>query len=229
MTFELAQPTKRELSVQLADLFIQINTTFGHAKELILKAYNLAKHEGYSPVEAKHLIIDNITVFSKRTKYSYLPDECKDLTHDRRIKKKEKNTDFDTHNMDVIDAELQQIHTKGEQPELRRKENNEPVIPNNDALINTIDILKKNNAILIRKIKELEQKKQHPLNPNEIRGVHNIAPEHYELEHLHEYERNLLIDIIKYLHSELYTNKGNQQSQREQPELQPKDEWLLKK
>jgi hypothetical protein len=68
MTFELVRPTtttKRELSVQLADLFVQINTTFGHAKELILKAYNLAKQEGYSPAEAKHLIMDNITVFSE--------------------------------------------------------------------------------------------------------------------------------------------------------------------
>lgn len=39
MTFELAQPTattKRELSVQLADLFVEINTTFGHAEELQL-------------------------------------------------------------------------------------------------------------------------------------------------------------------------------------------------
>jgi hypothetical protein len=50
----------------------------------------------------------------------------------------------------------------------------------------------------------------------------------YELEHLHEYDKNLLIDIIKYLHTELY-NKGNQQSQPEQPEQQPKDEWLLGK
>jgi hypothetical protein len=207
MTFELAQPTRRELSVQLADLFIQINTTFGHAKELILKAYNLAKHEGYSPVEAKHLIMDNIAVFSKRTKYSYLPDECKDLTHDRHIKKKEKNTDFDTCNKDVIDAELQQIHTKSEQPELRSKEGNKPAIPNNDALINTIDILK-DRAKLVRRIAELEQKEQHPLKLIELRDVHNIAPEDYDLEHLHEYDRNLLIDIIKYLHTKLF-NKSN--------------------
>ena len=215
MTFELARPTtttKRELSVQLADLFVQINTAFGHAKELILKAYNLAKQEGYSPAEAKHLIMDNITVFSKRTKYSYLPDECKDLTHNRRIKKKEKNTDFNTHNMGVIDAKLQQIHTEGEQPGLRTKEDNEPVIPNNDVLINTIDILKKDRAILERRIKELEQKEQHPLRPFEIRGPNNIAPEDYELEHLHEYDKNLLIDIIKYLHTKLFSNNSNQQS-----------------
>ena len=215
MTFELARPTtttKRELSVQLADLFVQINTTFGHAKELILKAYNLAKEEGYSPAEAKDLIMNNITAFSKRTKYSYLPDECKDFTHDRRIKKKEKNTDFDTHNMGVIDAELRQIHTEGEQPGLRTDEDNEPLIPNNGVLINTIDILKKDRAILERRIKELEQKEQHPLRLFEIRGPHNIAPEDYELEHLHEYDKNLLIDIINYLHTKLFSNNSNQQS-----------------
>jgi hypothetical protein len=206
VTFGLAQPTKRELSVQLADLFVQINTTFGHAKGLILKAYNLAIQEGYTPLEAKNIIMDNITLFSNRTKYSYLPDECKDLTHNRRVKK----IVFDTHNTCVIDAELQQIHTESEQPELRSK----PVIPNNEALINTIEILKKDKAILVRRIVELEQiEHQHPLNPIELGDVHNIAPVDYDLEHLHEYDRNLLIGIIKYLHSKIFNNRNNQQSE----------------
>ena len=35
--------------------------------------------------------------------------------------------------------------------------------------------------------------------PKEVQGPHNIAPEEYELEHLQEYDKDLLIDIIKYL------------------------------
>jgi hypothetical protein len=88
-----------------------------------------------------------------------------------------------------------------------------PVIPNNDSLINKIDILKKDKAILVRRIVELEQKLQHhSLNPIELRDVHNIAPVDYDLEHLHDYDRNLLIDIIKYLHTKLFNNKNNQQT-----------------
>ena len=40
--------------------------------------------------------------------------------------------------MGVINAKLQQIHTEGEQPGLRTKEDNEPVIPNNHGPINNI-------------------------------------------------------------------------------------------
>jgi hypothetical protein len=65
------------LSANLATLFKEINSTFGHAKELVLKAYNLAIQEKYTPQEAKQLLLDNITVFKKTQIYTYLPSECK--------------------------------------------------------------------------------------------------------------------------------------------------------
>jgi hypothetical protein len=67
------------LSANLATLFKEINSTFGHAKELVLKAYNLAIQEKYTPQQAKQLLLDNITVFKKTQIYTYLPSECKDL------------------------------------------------------------------------------------------------------------------------------------------------------
>ena len=66
------------LSANLANLFKEINSTLGHAKELILKAYNLAIQENYSPQQAKQLLLDNITEFKKTQIYAYLPSECKD-------------------------------------------------------------------------------------------------------------------------------------------------------
>ena len=66
------------LSAKLANLFKEINSTFGHTKELILEAYNLAIQENRTPQEAKQLLLDNITVFKKTQLYAYLPSECKD-------------------------------------------------------------------------------------------------------------------------------------------------------
>ena len=68
------------LSTNLANLFKEINSTFGHAKALVLDAYNLAIQERYTPQEAKQLLLDNITVFKKTQIYAYLPSECKDPT-----------------------------------------------------------------------------------------------------------------------------------------------------
>jgi hypothetical protein len=70
--------TKSKLpSTKLTMLFKEINSTFGHAKELVLKAYTLALQENYSPLEAKQLLLDNITEFKKTQIYAYLPSECK--------------------------------------------------------------------------------------------------------------------------------------------------------
>ncbi len=65
-------------STKLNVLFTEINSTLGHAKELILKAYYLAIQENYSPQQAKQLLLDNITEFKKTQIYAYLPSECKD-------------------------------------------------------------------------------------------------------------------------------------------------------
>jgi hypothetical protein len=73
-----AKIRKKLYSTKLATLFKEINSTFGHAKELVLEAYNLAIQEKHTPQEAKQLLLDNITVFKKTQIYAYLPPECKD-------------------------------------------------------------------------------------------------------------------------------------------------------
>ena len=73
-----AKTRSRLPSTKLNMLFTEINSTLGHAKELILKAYNLAIQENYSPQQAKQLLLDNITEFKKTQIYAYLPSECKD-------------------------------------------------------------------------------------------------------------------------------------------------------
>ncbi|MGH9975426.1 MAG: hypothetical protein ACRD8Z_06270 [Nitrososphaeraceae archaeon] len=73
-----AKARSRLPSTKLNMLLTEINSTLGHAKELILKAYNLAIQENYSPQQAKQLLLDNITEFKKTQIYAYLPSECKD-------------------------------------------------------------------------------------------------------------------------------------------------------
>jgi hypothetical protein len=65
-------------STKLNMLFTEINSTFGHARDLVLEAYNLAIKEKYTPQQAKKLLLDNITIFKKTQIYAYLPQECKD-------------------------------------------------------------------------------------------------------------------------------------------------------
>ena len=67
----------RILSTKLANLFVEINSTFGHAKELILAAYNLAIQEKYTSQQALHLLLENITVFKKTQIYACLPQSVK--------------------------------------------------------------------------------------------------------------------------------------------------------
>lgn len=91
-------------STKLNALFTEINSTLGHAKELILKAYNLAIQENYSPQQAKQLLLDNITEFKKTQIYAYLPSECKDpvkqkagyLSHKTEVSVPESEQDIET-------------------------------------------------------------------------------------------------------------------------------------
>ncbi|MGI0044983.1 MAG: hypothetical protein ACRD47_14855, partial [Nitrososphaeraceae archaeon] len=83
---------KVRISDRLSYYFQQINITFGHAKDLIREAYRIAtEEENYTPEDAKRLLLENITVFSKRTIYSSLPDECKDLAQQQRRLNKRKS------------------------------------------------------------------------------------------------------------------------------------------
>ncbi|MPZ07107.1 MAG: hypothetical protein GEU26_11950 [Nitrososphaeraceae archaeon] len=83
---------KVRISDRLAHYLEQINITFGHAKDLIREAYRIAtEEENYTPEDAKNLLLENITIFSKRTIYSSLPDECKDLTQQQRRLNKRKS------------------------------------------------------------------------------------------------------------------------------------------
>lgn len=75
---KMTKSTNKPLPIKLANLFVEINSTFGHAKELVLDAYNLAIQEKCTPKEARQLLLDNIKVFKKTQIYAYLPTECKD-------------------------------------------------------------------------------------------------------------------------------------------------------
>lgn len=112
MTTELAT-TVRTLSTQLTELFAEINNTFGHAKELIMRAYNLALQEGYTPFEAKNLIIENVK-FGKTTVYNALPDECKIVTRPKKIPKSESfEQEFNCDGMGVVITESESASSTG--------------------------------------------------------------------------------------------------------------------
>ena len=120
-------------STKLNMLFTEINSSLGHSKELILRAYNLAIQENYSPQQAKQLLLDNVTEFKKTQIYAYLPSECKDphkqkagyLSHKTvvSVPESEQNTEteFKLDSNEQYPRDLLTQHKKKQVTELRAK------------------------------------------------------------------------------------------------------------
>lgn len=68
---------QKTISDELQSLIDQANSTFGKAKEIVMAAYSRALDDGFTPQEAKDLLLEKITVFKKSTLYSYIPGEAK--------------------------------------------------------------------------------------------------------------------------------------------------------
>jgi hypothetical protein len=62
----------------LNELVQKANTSLEQGKYYVALAYKQALKEGFTPQEAKKLLLERITVFSERTIYRGLPDEAKD-------------------------------------------------------------------------------------------------------------------------------------------------------
>jgi hypothetical protein len=125
-TKEMKIKTRNKLlSPNLANLFKEINSTFGHVKDLVLEAYNLAIQEKYTPQEAKQLLLDNITTFKKTQIYAYLPSECKDpvkqkagyLSHKTEISVPESEQNTGT----AIEPDSHEQYSYDRQPQYTRK------------------------------------------------------------------------------------------------------------
>jgi len=69
---------KKEVSIKLQNLLEEVNQSFGHAKEVIMDVYTQALAEGFTPKEAKNLLLSSVKTVSPRTIYYYLPAESKD-------------------------------------------------------------------------------------------------------------------------------------------------------
>lgn len=67
----------QSMSQKLRLMLEEVNQAFGHAKEVVQAAYNQARSEGFSPEDARKLLLKNTKTFRQRTIYLYLPDECK--------------------------------------------------------------------------------------------------------------------------------------------------------
>jgi hypothetical protein len=74
----LSTARANDISTKLQLMLEEVNQTFGHAKEIVTAAYTQALAEGFSPTEAKHLILSSVKSISPRTIYYYLPNESKD-------------------------------------------------------------------------------------------------------------------------------------------------------
>jgi hypothetical protein len=103
-------PTKQEPSIKLRMMLEEVNQAFGYAKKAVMAAYNQALSEGYSPQEAKQLILSLVHHISPRTIYLYLPDESKDkkmqaLALKKRTSLQSCNDKKQNNNSDLLDSD----------------------------------------------------------------------------------------------------------------------------
>ena len=69
---------REAISPKLRMILEEVNQVFGNSRKVILKAFNKALSEGFTPNEAKELLFTAVKNLSRRTVYLYLPDEAKD-------------------------------------------------------------------------------------------------------------------------------------------------------
>ena len=75
------------VSGKVQKLIDQANASYGKAKELIMAAYEIAtKEDGMSPDDAKKLLLEKCTIFTKTTIYKWLPEDSKGATRPKLAK-----------------------------------------------------------------------------------------------------------------------------------------------
>lgn len=189
---------------------IEIKDNMKSAQKKFIRLCEMILEKGYSPGEAWIRIKENLKeCIPERTLYRWadtaLPEESKLVTKPKKI-------------------------ANWQSP----KQETKPELPNNDWLYNRIDVLKRENAHLKTQLQlptNDSDVQQIPIaveqpGPKEIQGRHNIAPEDYEINKLDQYDRDLLVNIIRYLHNKIQALKKDNTTAT--PSTDRKD-WLLGK
>lgn len=81
-------PNERPISLKLRSMLQQADRAYGNGKKKVMAAYEQALSEGFTPYEAKELLLSKIKSLSRRTVYSYLPDSAKNKKMQRLRRKK---------------------------------------------------------------------------------------------------------------------------------------------
>jgi hypothetical protein len=199
MTVEITTPDKEEMYQIIDDHCNSMKRDFQSAKRTFIRLCRLISEKGYPPDEVWQRIKENLKdEVPKSTLYLWGDEELPGGA--KKLTKPKKIPTLES-----------------------PKQETKPELPNNDWLYNRIDVLQRENATL--KARQIPTAEEQP-EPKEIQGVHNIAPEEYKLEELDQYGKDLLINIIKYLHNEVQTFRKTNTTPTPSS---GKQDWLLGK
>jgi hypothetical protein len=81
-------PNERPISRRLQSMLQQADRAYGNGKKKVMAAYKQALSEGFTPYEAKELVLSKVKSLSRRTVYSYLPDSAKNKKMQQLRRKK---------------------------------------------------------------------------------------------------------------------------------------------
>jgi len=180
----LTTQIQKKYSKKLEQLLADLGPDFGKLETKIDVIFEQGRKEGFSDIEIGDLARSKMNEhYSDRTIRRVLPDTAK------HIEKVREQKDF-ADNLSANEREPVDVPAG--------KVTVEPVIEEDAAIPQSQPELQMEQPILALSAQP---------GPKEVKGRYNIAPEEHEMDHLEEYDKDLLIRIIKYLRVELEPSK----------------------
>lgn len=194
------QIQKQKPSKTLEQLLADLAPDLGKLKPKVNAIFEQGRKEGLDDMEIGKMVRSKMKEhYSDRTIQRVLPDTVKGSQgpkHGITSDKNDKMSDFERDNNNIelpITYTVQDADVVPEQPAAA------PEIPTQQPEPSTSTT----TAAVAKSATEFAAKEPEKPGPGEVKGKRNIAPEVYELEHLQEYGKDLLIRIIQHLDAKL--------------------------
>lgn len=193
MTSQILKQKSKKLEQLLADL----GPDFGKLETKVDAIFEQGRKEGFSEMEIGGLVRSKMEAhYSDRTIRRVLPDSAKQQ-QDHSKQKADKISASEREPTLEVPADKVKVESASDieegdpSPEEQRvaRQQYEEAVAHTKQQINPEKFKQEQSS---RPLREQSQSK-------EVQGIHNIAPEEYKLEELEQYDKPLLIEIVKLL------------------------------
>lgn len=199
-----AQIQKHKPSKDFDKLLSSLGPDFGKLQDKVNACFDKGRNEGFSDMEIGSMIRTELKKhYSDRTIRNVLPDTAK---HQEKVRFAEKSAANERPPLEAPNAKIMESIDKGDVVNYEDAEDNELVV----ALALEVDRTITDSSPKANPAPQ-QQKPDRPFNrpfnsqpqSKEVQGIHNIDPREYDLDHLYEYDKDLLARIVVYIDKDL--------------------------